>query len=217
MEFLRERTGRTAFNEHEAKTLLRAMGLEVPRGALVGMDGSIPPDPGLSFPLIAKVSSSRISGKSEVRGVRPGLRDAAEVMAAVAELLDIPGAEGVLLEEMAVPGVEVIVGGVRDPQFGPVVMFGLGGVFVELFRDVVFGLAPLERDTAFYLMKQVKGYRLLEGYRGGRPADIGALATVVVAASEIMATGLVEEIDLNPVRVSARGAVVLDAKLRLLP
>jgi acyl-CoA synthetase (NDP forming) len=92
-------------------------------------------------------------------------------------------------------------------------MFGLGGIFVELFKDVSFGLAPLSMGDALKLVREVKGYRLLEGFRGRPPADIDALSAVIVKVSELMATGLIEEMDLNPVAVYSQGAMVLDAKM----
>jgi acyl-CoA synthetase (NDP forming) len=94
-------------------------------------------------------------------------------------------------------------------------MFGLGGVFVELYRDVSFVLAPLSKDDACWMIEDIKGHRLLEGYRGSAPVDKEALIEILMATSEIMATGLVAEIDLNPVTLYAQGAMVLDAKIRL--
>lgn len=114
---------------------------------------------------------------------------------------------------MAPQGTEVIVGGVIDPQFGPVVMFGLGGVMVELFRDVSFGLAPLAPDEAGKLIGRVKGVRLLEDYRERSPGDIKSFQDIVVSVSELIATGLFREIDLNPVAVYHVGALILDAKI----
>ncbi len=114
---------------------------------------------------------------------------------------------------MAEPGIEVILGGVVDEQFGPVVMFGLGGFFVELFKDVAFALAPIEKEDALWLVNQIKGYRLLEGYRGQPPVDINTLLEIVVKVSGIIVTGLIKEIDLNPVSLYPQGAMVLDAKI----
>jgi len=159
------------------------------------------------------VSSSRIRSKSDVGGVRLGLKDGAAIAAAVTELMGIENAEGVILEEQAEPGTEVIVGGIIDAQFGPVVMFGLGGVLVELFHDVAFSLAPMTRDDAYRLMERVKGYRLLTGYRGAPPRDREALADILVTVSELIATGFLEEIDLNPVALYPSGAMILDAKM----
>lgn len=214
-ELIEKNIGKTALLEHEVKALLKESGLPVPKGIFVSkeMTDHIPAIVDLSYPLVAKVSSSKIVSKSEVNGVRIGLKNENELKKAVLELLQIEDAEGVLIEEMALPGLEVIVGGVIDEQFGPVVMFGLGGVFVELFRDVVFALAPIEKEDALWLVKQIKGYRLLEGYRGRPPVDIHSLLKMIVTVSEIIATGLIKEIDLNPVSLYPEGAMVLDAKI----
>ncbi|NMC75295.1 MAG: acyl-CoA synthetase, partial [Geobacteraceae bacterium] len=93
------------------------------------------------------------------------------------------------------------------------VMFGLGGVFVELFHDIAFALAPMTRDDAFRLMERVKGCRLLTGYRGAPPRDLEAVADILVIVSELIAVGLLEEIDLNPVALYPQGAMILDAKM----
>jgi acetyl-CoA synthetase (ADP-forming) len=162
---------------------------------------------------VAKVFSAKIRSKTDVGGIRFGLKDADTAAAACHELMKIEDVEGVILEEQARPGTEVIVGGIVDPQFGPVVMFGLGGIFVELFQDVTFALAPLTRDDALHLMAQLKGYRLLTGYRGTAPCDLESLAEILVTVSELMATGLLEEIDLNPVALYTDGAMILDAKM----
>jgi succinyl-CoA synthetase beta subunit len=211
--FLERNRGRTTFLEHEVKGLLHDAGIAVPRGLYLRKGEALSDIDTLSYPLVAKVSSAKITGKSDVRGVRLGIGDIGTLKQSVEELMMIENAEGVLIEEMAPQGTEVIVGGVIDAQFGPIVMFGLGGVFVELYKDVAFGLAPLSKDAALRLLKQVKGARLLKGYRGGPAMDIDSLLNVIVATSEIMASGLVEEIDLNPVALYPRGALVLDAKM----
>ncbi|MRR33518.1 acyl-CoA synthetase [bacterium] len=205
--------GSTTLPEHAVKGFLREAGLPAPRGLFVPPGASFPDLSRLSFPLVAKVSSTRIRSKSDVGGIRRGLRDSAEASQAVADLMGIEYAEGVVLEEEAPPGVEVIVGGTRDAQFGPVVMFGLGGVLVELFHDVAFAVAPMTRADAFRLMQRVKGYPLLTGFRGTQPCDLDALADTLVIVSEIMASGLLAEIDLNPVACYPRGAMILDAKM----
>ena len=214
-DFVEKNRGKTVFLEHEVKALLKEMGFSVPKGIFVNkeMFNRISEIVDISYPLVAKVSSSKIVSKSEVNGVRIGLKSDDELKKAVSELLRIGDAEGVLIEEMAAPGLEVIVGGVIDEQFGPVVMFGLGGIFVELFKDVAFALAPMKNEDACWLIKQIKGYRLLEGYRGRPPMDIHTLLKMIVTVSEIIATGLIKEIDLNPVLLYQKGAMVLDAKI----
>lgn len=211
--FMEKNPGRPAFLEHEVKGLLADMGFAVPKGKYLGMDELSSELPDLTYPLVAKVSSSKITSKSNVHGVRVGIKNDGELENAVRELSRIEHAEGILIEEMAPEGLEVIVGGVIDDQFGPVVMFGLGGVFVEIFKDVAFGLAPLRIEDAGWLIKQTKGYILLKGYRGKPPVDINSLLKIIVSVSEIMATGLVNEIDLNPLSLYPEGSMTLDAKM----
>nr|WP_246525165.1 acetate--CoA ligase family protein [Geomobilimonas luticola] len=206
--------GRGSCLEHEVKGMLAKLGLPVPRGCFITTGRPLPEPLGLEFPLVAKVTAPGLAGKSDVGGVRIAIRDGADLYRSVAELSAIPGAVGVLVEEMAPPGLEVIVGGSRDPQFGPIVMFGLGGILVELYRDVAFGLAPLTEEDALRLVRQPKGAQLLDRFRGRPALDMPALVRIMVAVSEIMATGMVEEIDLNPVTLYPAGAIVLDAKLR---
>ena len=214
--FVEAHKGKTAFLEHEVKNLLKEIGLPVPNGMFISKDmADRLPALDIVYPVVAKVSSSKIVSKSEVKGVRAGIKNEYELKTAVAELLQIENAEGVLVEEMAPAGLEVIVGGVVDKQFGPVVMFGLGGMFVELLKDVSFALAPLKREDALRLIKQIKGYRLLEGFRGRPPVDINAAVDIVVIVSELAADAFIEEIDLNPVSLYPQGAMVLDAKLSL--
>ncbi len=214
-DFIEKNRDRKDFREHEVKGLLRELGFPVPKGIFLDRESSgiNTDEAGISFPLVAKVSSSKIVSKSEVKGLRIGLKNESELNRAVSELLQIKDAEGVLIEELAEPGVEIILGGIVDDQFGPVVMFGLGGIFVELFKDVAFAMAPAGVDDALRLIKQVKGYRLLGAYRGRTPIDMDALLRMIVDVSELMATGLIKEIDLNPVSLYPKGVMVLDAKL----
>ncbi|MDP1759186.1 MAG: acetate--CoA ligase family protein [Thermodesulfovibrionales bacterium] len=212
--FLQKNKGKRAFAEYEVKMFLRGIGLPVPNGISVGNDGHIPSS-SLAYPLAAKVLSAKITSKSDVGGIRLGLKNDAELKRAVSELLKIEHAEGVLVEEMAPEGIEVIIGGVIDKQFGAVVMFGLGGVFVELFKDIAFALAPLKEEDALWLIQQVKGYKLLEGFRGKAAVDKDALIKIILTVSEIIASRHVEEIDLNPVALYPKGAMVLDAKLKI--
>ncbi len=203
--------------EHKVKGLLKEMGLSVPKGVFIPKEASFLTFnfqlSTLTYPLIAKVSSQKIASKSDVKGIRPGIKNEDELKQAFEELILIQNAEGILVEDMAPEGLEVIVGGIIDKQFGPVVMFGLGGVFVELFKDTAFALAPLSEDDALRLIQQVKGYKLIQGYRGKPAVDKDALIKTILAVSEIIASGEVEEIDLNPVALYPKGAIVLDAKM----
>lgn len=213
-KFLELGADRDVFHEHEVKTLLRELGIAVPKGMFVPNGKEIRADARLTFPLAAKVVSMRITSKSDVGGVRLGIGNGNELRKAVSELSRIEHAEGVLVEEMARPGFEVIVSGTIDNTFGPIVMFGSGGFFVELFRDVSFALAPVDREQAMWLMHETKGDKMLNGFRGKPPLEVNALAEIIVNVSVIIATGLVRTIELNPVVLYPTGALVLDAKMR---
>lgn len=212
-DLIEKNKGRRYLLEHDIKGFLKENGISAPNGVFIENIGQIPLASHLTYPLVAKVSSSRISSKSDINGVRLCIRGEDDLKKAVSDLLELQDAEGALIEEMAPAGIEVIVGGAVDCQFGPVVMLGMGGILVELFRDIAFALAPVKREEAQWLISQLKGSRLLEGYRGYGPADTEALISVIVKVSEFMATGLIEEIDLNPVAVYPQGAFVLDAKM----
>jgi len=216
-DFFEKNKGKKTFLEHEVKGLLKNIGLSVPRGVFIPKETQLSALgsqlSALSYPLAAKVSSSKITSKTDAKGIRLGIKNEDELKNAVNELSGIENAEGVLVEEMAPEGLEVIVGGIIDKQFGPVVMFGLGGVFVELYKDVAFALAPMKEKDALWLIQQIKGYKLIEGYRGKPSLDKDALIKAILAVSEIMAAGNVEEIDLNPIALYPQGAIILDAKM----
>jgi len=124
--------------------------------------------------------------------------------------------QGVVVERMALPGKEVIVGMSKDPQFGPALMFGLGGVMVEVMRDVSFRVAPLNKRDALEMIREIRGYPVLQGARGGEPADIEALTNILIAASKMaMEWQEIKEFDLNPVFAYSKGALAVDARIIL--
>ena len=178
----------------------------------------------IGYPVVLKIVSAAIEHKTEIGGVMVGVADRAAVEAGFAELMrraatHRPDAaiEGVLVAPMARGGVEVIAGVARDPVFGPVVMFGLGGVHVEVLRDVRFRLAPFGRDEAMAMIGEIRGRALLDGVRGALPSDVEALAGLLVSLSRFAAAHArdLESVDLNPVLVRPRGegVVALDALL----
>ena len=125
---------------------------------------------------------------------------------------------GILVQKMMEGGIEVIVGSTRDPTFGPVLMFGLGGIFVEVLKDVSFRIAPLEPIDAEEMIKEVKGYRILEGYRGMPPRDIEAIKNILLRLSKFVEDfEVVQDVDLNPIMVyeKGKGAYVVDARIIL--
>jgi len=174
----------------------------------------------LGFPVALKVLSPDIAHKSDVGGVRLNLRNRDEVVAAWTEMMEAvrrnaPQArlEGALVAPMIGGGIETVLGVHRDPIFGPMVMFGVGGIFVEVFRDVVFGLAPLDMPRALAMIEKIKGRALLEGARGRPPADKAALAEALVALSRFAAdhADAIESIDINPFISLPEGGIAVDA------
>jgi len=124
--------------------------------------------------------------------------------------------EGVAVQGMAKAGTEVIIGMTKDPSFGPVLMFGLGGIFVEVLKDVAFRIVPLEKNDASEMINEIKGNKLLEGYRGQDPADIPFLEGMLLKLSALVdKTEGIAEIDMNPVFAHKQGAVVVDARIIL--
>ncbi len=207
---------------HEALSLVAKKGLDCTAFALAESPGSaseIAQKQG--FPVALKVSSPDIVHKSDAGGVQLNLDTPEAVEKAYGELLarvknSCPQAkiDGVLVNKMAPAGQEVIIGMNRDPQFGPIMLFGLGGVLVEIFRDVVLWHPPLSRKDALEMIQQIKGYPVLAGYRGQPPVDMNALADCLLAVAQLAEENpKIVEIDLNPVFAYPQGALVADARI----
>ena len=212
-----------AITEHEAKSILSKAGIAFTPEKLVTPEA----DPGpvadaLGYPLVMKISSPDLPHKTEVGGVALSLKSADEVRAAMSAMLarvkaKAPDAriEGVILTPMLSGGVETIAGTFTDPTMGPIVMFGLGGVFVEVLKDVTFRVAPFDREEAHRMIREIRGFAMLEGVRGAPPADLDALADLLSRLSIFAHANAerIDSIDLNPVLAlpKGRGAVPLDA------
>lgn len=217
--------GRSALNEVEAKQVLAAFGIAVPPGALLPPEPAEPLAEGLHGPFALKIVSRDILHKTEAGGVRIGLPDAAAAGAAIAEMgarIAASGhaVDGWLLEEMAPKGVEMVVGALHDPRFGPVVMCGFGGVLVELLGDIAFAICPIDAVDCDAMLETLRGRALLSGWRGAPPAAIGALRAALLAIGGpgglLEAVGdAVAELDINPLIVSPAGAVAADARIIL--
>ena len=216
--------GRQALLEPEAKALVSAWGIPVPKSVLIeGLEDLAIKSKEINPPLVLKVVSLDIPHKREFGGVITGIRDIEEGSSALREMKrnlaeKAPKAriEGFLLEETIPRGIELILGGVRDPQFGPALMFGTGGIAVELLKDVSFRLAPLNREEIFAMMSEVKSYPLLTGYRGSKPVDIEKLASTIMKLSNILLEiEAIKEIEINPLLVYEDMAVAVDARVVL--
>lgn len=216
--------GRTILSEMESKELLRGLGIattEMRPAATQAEAVAISAE--IGYPCVLKVASHDITHKSDAGGVKVGLESAEEVAAAYQAIMTscraaYPEAviEGVTVQNMAKPGVEVIVGMATDPQFGPVLMFGLGGVWVELLKDVSFKLVPLSRHDARSAIADIRAARLLDGFRGSAPVDKAALEDILLKVSDfVAATPEVAEMDLNPIFAYPDGAVAVDARVIL--
>jgi acyl-CoA synthetase (NDP forming) len=175
------------------------------------------------YPVVLKVVSPQVVHKSEVGGVKIGLQTETEVKKAYDEIMDSvqkkvkdASVEGIIVRSHLPQGLECIVGMTKDPQFGPAIMFGLGGVFVELLKDVVFRVLPLTRTDAEYMIRETKGYELLRGIRGQKPKDIPAVVDCLLKTTTMIEENPeILEIDINPLTVFEKGAVILDAIVML--
>ena len=215
---------RTVLTEIEAKQVLREAGINCTDTRLATTrDEAVAISEGIGYPVVLKISSVDITHKSDAGGVKVNLPDNAAVENAYEEILASctakhPDAaiEGVAVQGMAKAGTEVIVGMTKDPSFGPVLMFGLGGIFVEVLKDVAFRIVPLEKNDASEMIGEIKGKKLLEGYRGQDPADIPYLEDILLKLSDLVdKTEGIAEIDMNPVFAYKQGAVVVDARIIL--
>jgi len=214
--------GRTLLNEVEAKQLLEQAGVPVSPARLARTkDEAAKMADEIGYPAVLKIVSPQITHKSEVGGVELNLASRDEVAGAFERIVasvkqHAPNAtvEGVAVQRMEQPGIEVIVGMTKDPQFGPVMMFGLGGVLVEVLKDVAFRVVPIEERDARQMIEEIKGYPVLEGYRGHDPADIGKLRELLLQVSRFIEEHPdVEELDLNPVFAYKDGAIAVDARI----
>ena len=217
--------GSHALSEYDSLCYLQEHGVPVPPQAVATTkEEAVAAAAELGYPLSVKIHSADIQHKSDVGGVKLNIKDDAElqeafdaIMASCAE--KAPGAklEGVLLKPMLDAGAEIIIGVTNDKDFGPSVMVGMGGVFVELFKDVQLALAPLTKKKALDMLDGLKAAKLLKGYRGSEPCDIDALADLIVKISEMAAAGAgeIKELDLNPVFVTPKGVAIADALLVL--
>jgi acetate---CoA ligase (ADP-forming) subunit beta len=209
-------------NEYESKKQLKAAGINVVATELaVSKDEAVTISQRLGYPVVLKVVSSDIVHKSDAGGVKLGLKSAAEVgqayqdiMSAVKAKFPAAKVQGISVQQMARPGLEVIVGMYKDAQFGPVLMFGLGGIWVEIMKDVSFKITPLTRQDAADMIREIKAFPLLKGYRGSEPVSLEALEEFILKVGAFVeANPKIKELDLNPVFAYKDGAIAVDARI----
>ena len=221
----RRHRGFYGLSEFDSLNYLSAWGVPIPPQAVAETPQQAAAEAlKLGYPLSAKIHSADIQHKSDVGGVKLGIKNEQELMEAFDEIMancakNAPEAKlsGVLLKPMLKTGVEMIIGVNNDPDFGPMIMTGMGGVFVELFKDVQLAPAPLSYGGAVSMLKALKSYPLLTGYRGSAPCDIDGLAKLLVSISRMAADGKdsIKELDINPVFVTDNGVSIADALLIL--
>lgn len=214
--------GRSNLLETESRELLKEYGVTLPQARLVtNVQEAVSAADKMGYPLAMKVVSPDIIHKSDAGGVKLNLNSTQEVEKGFEEILKnakrVTSRErilGVLLSPMVLPGQECIIGMIRDRQFGPVIMFGLGGIFVEVLKDVAFRVAPLAQEDIDDMVKEIKGYPVLEGIRGESCKDIEALKSTLAKLSQIAIDNPeIREVDLNPVIVHEKGASIVDSRI----
>ncbi|MFA4646140.1 acetate--CoA ligase family protein [Pyrococcus kukulkanii] len=219
--------GRTAMVEYEAKQVLKAYGLPVPEEKLAKtLDEALKYAKEIGYPVAMKLMSPQILHKSDAKVVMLNIKNEEELKKKWEEIHENakrynPNAEilGVLIAPMLKPGREVIIGVTEDPQFGHAIMFGLGGIFVEILKDVTFRLVPITEKDARKMIREIKAYPILAGARGEEPADIDAIVDMLLKVSQLVddLRDYIKEMDLNPVFVynKGEGAVIVDARIIL--
>ncbi len=210
--------------EPEAKEILKLYGIPVPDFKVAtNEEEAVKFSREIGYPVVMKIVSPQIIHKSDAGGVKINIKSDEEARKAFREIMENaknykPDADlwGVIIYKLLPLGKEVIVGMIRDPQFGPAVMFGLGGIFVEILKDVSFRVAPITKEEALEMIKEIKAYPILAGARGEKPVDIEALADVVVKVGELaLELPEVKELDINPIFAYEDSAIAVDARMLL--
>lgn len=210
--------------ETEAKKLLRECKIPVPDFKLIKSEDEIT---GLAkeinFPIVMKIVSPDIIHKTDAGGVKLNIKDEKEAKLAYQGIIsqakkynNEARISGAIVYTMVPQGTEIIMGMMKDPHFGPVIMFGLGGIFVEVLKDISFRILPIEERDAREMITEIKGYEILKGIRGEPPRDIQAIEEVLMKVSKLtMENPEINEIDLNPIFVFEKGLQVIDARMIL--
>jgi acetyl-CoA synthetase (ADP-forming) len=212
--------GRTALSEYESKQLLSQYSIPVTQEALVGSRQSLLETIAeIGYPIVLKGCSPDIAHKTEKGLIYVDIRNEDEALTAFKEIVaGMNGTENpVLVQEMVRGKRELVAGLTRDPQFGPCVMFGLGGIFTEILKDISFRVAPLEKSDALEMMQEIRGCKILDAVRGMETADLDMLADILITIGKIgMENEKIKEIDINPLIISNGKPVAVDALVVLL-
>ena len=206
--------------EFESKELLQEIGIEIPPQSLASTkEETISTAERIGFPVVMKLMAEDIVHKSDTGAVKLNLKSKDEVEQAFEELMKIPSQseKKISVQKMAEePITELIIGMTTDAQFGPALMFGIGGILVELLEDVSFRIAPIERYDALEMIHEIKGFPILDGYRGKPKADIDAIVDTLLKISDLVVKHEeIHEMDLNPVFIYDKGLICVDARIIL--
>jgi acetyltransferase len=221
---IQKKSATPVLDEIQCKTILKKAGVKVTLPVLASSrKEAVAAAEKLGYPVAMKIVSPQITHKSDIGGVKLKLQNKSQVGNAYDEIMNAarkkaPKAaiEGVSVQKMAEPGLELVIGMTRDPQFGPMLMFGLGGTSVEILKDVAFRIVPLTKEDAGDMIREIKGYRLLEGYRGQPPVDVEYLENLLLKLSAFVEENPeIKEMDINPLIAHRRGAVAVDARIIL--
>jgi acyl-CoA synthetase (NDP forming) len=214
-----EQHGSEWLSAADTRALLAAFGIpQVPSGLATTPDEAVAIARSLGFPVVAKLASTGVLHKTEAGAIRLGLENDSAVRSAFEELKQ-EGMEGILLQKMIRRGVELMIGVAEDELFGPLIAFGLGGIHVEILGDVRFRVTPLTDQDANEMVREIRGYRLLEGYRGHPPADVKAIEDVLLRVSRMVEDfPQIRELDLNPIfgLPPGEGCLVADTRIRAI-
>lgn len=222
--YIMKTTSTPILDEIQSKKVLKAYEIDVTEPVLAKTEEeAVAAAEKQGFPAVMKIISPQITHKSNMGGVKLGLKTKEDVVRAYGEIMTAasekaPEAtiEGVSLQKMADPGLELIFGMTRDPQFGPMLMFGLGGIFVEALKDISFRIVPLSREDAGEMIREIKACRVLEGYRGSPPVDMEYLEGLLLTLSGMLEQNPeIKEMDINPLIAYSRGAIAVDARIIL--
>ena len=221
--------GRTFVLEHEAKDIMKAYGIPIPAyDTAVTADEAVEKSKAIGYPVVLKILSKDVLHKSDAGGVKINLKSDDEVRNAFTEIMEnaknygkekgieVDLSRGVFISDFADMGTEIIVGVTKDPQFGHALMAGLGGIFVEVLKDVSFRLIPFTENDAREMLKELKAYKILEGIRGEPERDIESLIAVMLAVSKMITENPeITELDCNPTFVyeKGKGTLVVDARI----
>lgn len=203
--------------EPDAKRIFSLSGFKTPKYVVVKKpDEAIAAASAIGYPVVAKIVSPDIIHKSDVHGVVVGVKDDEQIVSVLKKFRKLPGFEGMLIDEM-VGGVELIIGAKNDEQFGPMILLGFGGVSVEIYKDVALRMAPLNKNHAESMLKELKAYPLLTGYRGSKPVSVAAVQKTLIRFSTLMMDmkDYFESVDLNPVMCDEKSCTVVDARIML--